>query len=624
MDGPDAQVEPSEPPPRPASGAPTPLRPRFQSFVLVKVIVALVLALLVSATLTSAVAAHLTRTILADESQALGKGQLNILREAYAEREQALTIQLRNLAQTFNARGLYTPQNRPELIAELGRVSANLDLAVLRVLDHSGRELDPPAGIGQELAEARSVPIALSPGWSSGAGELHEQSTRLLLTKGGTYAQVLWVGTVVGERNLILLGGYSFDDSFAFRLRKQIGDTGEILLVVDGRVAGSTFVNPPLQAPGSDNDSLPRSPTVVRIGDSDRMVAYAPVGTRDDARDAIGLLLADPIARLNRSLAQARLITVGLLAAITLIVAGLLFRTLIRPLAQLARTAIRITAGDLDERFHASTRDEVGMLARTLEAMRAELQDKLRLVEKQANELRASSQRIVAAADQERHRLAGDLHDGLQQQLVVLRMKHGLAAEDVADHVVVERFEELGSELDAVIERLREVTQNVYPSILVDRGLLTATRSYIGRLPVYARLTAAPEPFPRLTPEIEGAAYFLLGEAVTNSLKHAAATEIVVSLAVVDQWLIVTVTDDGHGFAVDAVERRGGLLHMQDRARSLGGELRITSCRDAGTEIVATFALPQAHARREPTESLVDGVTPRSVGERKELQRPAG
>jgi signal transduction histidine kinase len=233
--------------------------------------------------------------------------------------------------------------------------------------------------------------------------------------------------------------------------------------------------------------------------------------------------------------------------------------------------------------------------------MRIELQSKLDLIarqadhlQRQATELQLTSQRIVAAEDNERRRLARDLHDGIQQQLVVLRMRVGMASDraDEAGSGVVNEFEQLGLELDATIERLREVTRNLYPSILVDRGLAVATRSYIRQLPTHVHLECSPDPFPRLAPEIESGAYFLLCEALTNAFKHAAAASISITLSVVAERLTVTVTDDGRGFTVDPDPDHGGLLHMHDRVRSFGGGLEIVSAPGMGTSIVAGFPSP--------------------------------
>ena len=188
-----------------------------------------------------------------------------------------------------------------------------------------------------------------------------------------------------------------------------------------------------------------------------------------------------------------------------------------------------------------------------------ELKARLDLIARQAADLQESSQRIVAAEDEERQRLSRDLHDGIQQQLVVLRMQVGMLQDGIGPGAddPPRAYDSLGGELDRVIEQLREVTHNLYPSILVDRGLTAALHSYVGRLPLTTVVSCQPEDFPRLAPEIESGAYFLLGEAVTNALKHARATRIDIGLRLTDGWLEVTVADDGVGFDPDQTGSAG-------------------------------------------------------------------
>ena len=223
--------------------------------------------------------------------------------------------------------------------------------------------------------------------------------------------------------------------------------------------------------------------------------------------------------------------------------------------------------------------------------MRLELKSRLDLITRQAVDLQESSQRIVTAQDEERQRLSRDLHDGIQQQLVVLRMQVGMLQDGIGPggDDPIRAYDSLGAELDRVIEQLREVTHNLYPSILVDRGLNAALHSYVGRLPLSTVVSCEPEDLPRLAPEIESGAYFLLGEAVTNALKHAKATRIDIGLRLADGWLEVTVADDGVGFDPSVSGQRGGLLHMEDRVRSFGGQLTIASQLAGGTKVAATF-----------------------------------
>jgi signal transduction histidine kinase len=289
----------------------------------------------------------------------------------------------------------------------------------------------------------------------------------------------------------------------------------------------------------------------------------------------------------------------------------------------LAATARRIAGGDLDRPFVAPGRDEIAQLAASLEHMRQELQAKLAVVALQTAELRESSLRIVAAQDEERRRLARDLHDGIQQELVVLRMRLGLA-EDASDP---ELLRTIGGELDQTIVRLREVSHDLYPAILRDRGVAAAVRSYASRLPVESILTVTPDPLPRVSMDVESGAYFLICESVTNALKHSGASELGVDLSVSDRELRVEVRDDGRGFEPNGLMRRGGLLHMEDRVRSFGGRLSIDSRSGAGTRVVATFPIPADPA--DPADPAVpavpaDPTTSSGAGERTAPPPPDG
>ena len=544
---------------------------------LFKVVAALVVALAVSTVVTALVASRLTRDALDGQAERNAMSHLSVLQEAYADRERDLVVNARNLAETLISRGLLDAARRPELIAELGRAGNNLEFDILRVLDAAGRDLPAPVGVGATLASPSGAPeerVSLEP------------ASRLLRTAEGGFVQAVPVALGSGPDRLLLLAGHKFQDPFAYQLRKQIGSLDHIVLVAGGQMAGSTLPEQPPAPPAQDRatKAVPREPKVVDVGGARSLIAYTPVSRSVDAA-AIGVVLTDPTAALDRSLSQTRVVSALLSALVALGLGWLLFRAIIRPLVNLAATAGQVAGGDARASFRAGGGDEIATLAGSLEHMRVELQARLDTIATQAEELRESSRRIVAAQDGERHRLARDLHDGLQQQLVVLRMQVGML-EDGDENVG-----RLGQQLDSVIEQLREVTHNLYPSILVDRGLTAALHSYVGRLPVSVRLTCAPEEFPRLPVELESGAYFLLGEAVTNALKHSGASTIEIGLDVAGGWLHVSVADDGHGFVVEDGRRRGGLLHMEDRVRSFGGTLEITSTPGAGTRVVAGFPL---------------------------------
>ena len=554
---------------------------RIHTSILYKVVGVLIVTLVVSSIVTAVIASRLTSNALDDQTDGIAASQLNVLKQAFDLRGLQLVASMRNLADTVNNGNLIDPALRVNLIAEMNQASANFDIDIIRVLDHKGLELDPPVGIGTALGNTVLF---------DGSSPIVEPASRLLEGSDGKYVQAVAVA-LGGPDKPVLVGAFLFDDAFAFRLRNQILD--HVLVVASGKVVGTTLPGHPAIPPGHTDGALPTRPTVVRIDDRNSLVSYVPVGVNDDdpVGGALGVVLTNPVAPLQRSLDDTRLLASVLLTLVGLGLGWLLFRALIRPLVTLAATAGRVAGGDADATFGRRGNDEIGMLARSLEHMRLELKSRLDLIARQAADLRESSQRIVAAEDEERQRLSRDLHDGIQQQLVVLRMQVGMLQDGIGPggDDPTRAYDALGAELDRVIEQLREVTHNLYPSILVDRGLTSALHSYVGRLPLTTVVTCEPEDFPRLAPGIESGAYFLLGEAVTNALKHARATRIDIGLRLADGWLEVTVTDDGVGFDPDQAGQRGGLLHMEDRVRSFGGQLTIASPLGGGTKVVATF-----------------------------------
>ncbi|MGH2770664.1 MAG: sensor histidine kinase [Actinomycetota bacterium] len=192
---------------------------------------------------------------------------------------------------------------------------------------------------------------------------------------------------------------------------------------------------------------------------------------------------------------------------------------------------------------------------------------------------------LLAARDDERRRLARDLHDGLQQDLVVLRMRLNLLNEKGdADSFPLQIWDELARDVDRMIGRLRDLSNAVFPPALIDRGLTAALRSYLVQIPLSVELANYPDPLPRLSSETEASVYFLVLEAVTNALKHADASHLEISVRLGSDGLEVRVADDGRGFEL-SLERGGrGLKNMAERVEGLGGYLRLSSELDVGTE----------------------------------------
>jgi signal transduction histidine kinase len=220
---------------------------------------------------------------------------------------------------------------------------------------------------------------------------------------------------------------------------------------------------------------------------------------------------------------------------------------------------------------------EAGGLAIEITRLHVELR-------RQLAEVQESRARIVNATNEERRRLERNLHDGAQQRLVSIGLalrhaQHQLGSSTAEQ--AIRTLDEALVEVRTAIDELRELARGLPPAQL-DNGLAPAFRELARRTTVLVEVSAPRERFDR---GVEGAAYFIGCEGLTNAVKHARATRISLSATRADGRLVVTVTDDGVGGA--APVRGSGLDGLADRVAALGGVLRIDSPPGAGTQLIA-------------------------------------
>jgi len=196
-------------------------------------------------------------------------------------------------------------------------------------------------------------------------------------------------------------------------------------------------------------------------------------------------------------------------------------------------------------------------------------------------ELLASRARLVDAADRERLRIAQDLHDGLQMHLVLLALEAqqiAHAAEAGADTSA--RSISLRENIDAAASDLRRLVHDVLPLPLVGRGLGDAVEDLVDRMPIPTALEMGTlDDIPSATATT---AYFVVAEALANTVKHAHADRVVVTVSRADAALVVSVADTGIG---GAHLRGTGLGGLVDRVEAVGGSLHLTSPPGEGTTL---------------------------------------
>jgi signal transduction histidine kinase len=194
----------------------------------------------------------------------------------------------------------------------------------------------------------------------------------------------------------------------------------------------------------------------------------------------------------------------------------------------------------------------------------------------------ASRARIVQAADDERDRIQRDLHDGAQQNLVALGMR--LRSLQKSPTPRPGEIDEAVHLVQRTIAELRSLAQGVRPSAL-DAGLDNALRTMVKSVPLPVDLAIDSA---HVDDPIATAAYYTAAEAVTNTLKHAQASRIKISLVHGSDGVRLSITDDGNGRASEA--RGSGLAGIRDRVEAANGVLTIISAPDHGTTVEAVFA----------------------------------
>jgi signal transduction histidine kinase len=246
-------------------------------------------------------------------------------------------------------------------------------------------------------------------------------------------------------------------------------------------------------------------------------------------------------------------------------------------------------------------------LARLASAVRRALEERReherhlatrRALELSQERLRALSRRLLEVQEEERGRLARDLHDDIGQALTALKIQLESLARSAGANAA--RILECAETTRHALERVRQLSLSLRPSQLDDLGLVAALRSHLDRQASIGGLTPsfdAAEAPRGVAPEIETACFRVAQEAINNVLRHAGARNLWLRLFTAGGRLALSVRDDGKGFDLDAARRRGaagarlGLVGMEERVALAGGTLELRSAPGQGTVLLATFPL---------------------------------
>ncbi len=371
-----------------------------------------------------------------------------------------------------------------------------------------------------------------------------------------------------------------------------------------------------------------------------RLFAFTPIGavTDPDLYAFAGLTTDYIYAGVDRMmrLSLAGLSVIGLAALASAWISAELM--IVRRTQQVVDAALRMRAGDFSARVGLlGDSSEMGQLAQTFDSMAAALQERdeenarliaqmqqlnaelesrvikrteqlqisnARLLETQAD-LRRLSEELMRSTELERTRISREIHDQLGQLLTAIKMELR-TIERVATREplkVEERLVETFGLVDETIRTIRRIASDLRPGILDDFGLEAAVewqvQQFRDRTGIAVDLASAVAE-ERISKDMSTAAFRVLQEALTNIARHAEASHVDVTIQTTEDYLLLTVADNGKGLQPDPGRRSLGLVGMRERARQLGGSVAVTSRQQAGVQVEMKLPLRQYTVETPP------------------------
>ena len=307
------------------------------------------------------------------------------------------------------------------------------------------------------------------------------------------------------------------------------------------------------------------------------------------------------------------LILTAIISVVGLIVSYYLSSFIVKPVTELAETSKKIGKGDFEKKpIQVKTQDEIGELSESFNLMIEGLQDLDEKNENYRKELEAKEKmrlkllkKIITSQENERERIARELHDEAGQSLTSLKiaLKRIEDSRDLDEAKMI--IGDLRNLLDNTIDELKMISKNLRPRVLDDLGLFTALEKYLREyekntgikvnFEIYNLDNWSPSPIFATT------IYRIVQEASTNVLKHAGAKNLWVEINKVNEdEAEVVIKDDGIGFNIDkhfddSSDDNLGLFGMEERASIIKGTLNIYSKENKGTTVSMRFPIEEVH-----------------------------
>ncbi len=303
-----------------------------------------------------------------------------------------------------------------------------------------------------------------------------------------------------------------------------------------------------------------------------------------------------PALFLREEITGPRLLFLGLLGAYYLLMA-------VGAVAARRREAIPIllgigayVAGSRVEAFWGVSLKDYGVAAFALFMLYALVSRHARL----KNRINEVSTRILDAHEEERRRIAREIHDGLGQGLLALRLRLQLLANRGrgGEPVPPQALEEVAEQTRSLLEEVRRTTTDLRPSFVEDSGLVEAMRwyaaNYWGQPGIEVEVHQPADPLPEIPGRVKDNLFRIFQEALANAARHSGGTRVDVSIFTTGKGrLVMQVADNGEGFDLGAARGKGyGLTTLRERAELLGGDCQVRSSSGRGTTVTVEVPLP--------------------------------
>ncbi|MAT96259.1 MAG: hypothetical protein CL608_03875 [Anaerolineaceae bacterium] len=326
--------------------------------------------------------------------------------------------------------------------------------------------------------------------------------------------------------------------------------------------------------------------TYLNVAGEEHVIAFSPITPVGWALviEEPWRAVTDPLLRATE---MAPLILIPVLV-IALVALGFGIRQVVQPLQSLEKKATELGWGDF-----AAIEEPVGGI-NEIQRLQTELIHMARKVQLAQQSLRGYLSAVTTGQEEERRRLARELHDDTIQSLIALNQQIQLAQLSAQDETNKDRLTMMQQMAEQTVADLRRLTRDLRPIYLEDLGLIPALemlgrdmRQATGLSIVFDKRGKER----RLPPNVELALYRIAQEGLSNVVRHAKANQANVSLQFTEQEVALTVKDDGVGFVVPespaemAPAGHFGLLGVQERAESIGARLEIESAPGQGTRL---------------------------------------